>query len=86
MIEEVCSANELSFLGWRLVPTDPSTLGEAAEAAMPSIWQFFVKAPSRLEDDGDRDGFERTLYLVRRRFVAERERQGLLWGDDDDEM
>ncbi|GMI26719.1 hypothetical protein TeGR_g7219, partial [Tetraparma gracilis] len=86
MIEEVCSANELSFLGWRLVPTDPSTLGEAAEAAMPSIWQFFVKAPSRLEDDGDRDGFERTLYLVRRRFVVERERQGLLWGDDDDEM
>jgi glutamate synthase (ferredoxin) len=83
MIQEVCENNELEFLGWREVPTDPSVLGELARAAMPSIWQFFVKAPARLSnDDEERDGFERTLYLVRRRFGVELERLGL---DSDDE-
>jgi len=84
LIQDVCEANELGFLGWREVPVDPSVLGETARAAMPSIWQFFVKAPSRLDDDDDdRDGFERTLYLVRRRFGVERRRRGLVWDDDE---
>lgn len=43
------------------------------------MWQLFVKAPKRLKDDSDRDGFERTLYLVRRRFDVEIRRQGLVW-------
>lgn len=83
MIEDVCASNELGFLGWREVPVDPSVLGEMAREAMPSIWQFFVKAPTRLADDDDRDGFERTLYLVRRRFGVERRRRGLVWEDDE---
>jgi len=84
MIESVCTANELEFLGWREVPVDPSVLGEMARQAMPSIWQFFVKVPKRLKNDDDgRDGFERTLYLVRRRFDVERKRLGLVWDDDD---
>lgn len=85
LIEEVCERNELDFVGWREVPTDPSVLGETARAAMPSIWQFFVKAPARLaDDDEDREGFERTLYLVRRRFGVEREARGLVWDDGDE--
>jgi len=87
MIEEVCKSNELDFLGWREVPVDPSVLGYLARDACPSIWQFFVKAPKRLNnDDKSRDGFERTLYLVRRRFDVERRKRGLFWDDDDNEL
>lgn len=87
MIEDVCQANELEFLGWRKVPVDPSVLGEMAYAARPSIWQFFVNAPERQSSvDVDRDGFERTLYLVRRRFGVERRLRGLEWDDDDGEV
>ena len=87
VMEEVCKANELDFLGWREVPTDPTVLGELARNAMPSIWQFFVKAPSRLSDsDEARDAFERTLYLVRRRFDVELKNQGLVWDDDDGDV
>lgn len=84
MIEEVCNANELEFIGWREVPVDENVLGPLALDAMPSIWQFFVKSPKRLtNDDSDRDGFERTLYLVRRRFGVERRLRGLVWEDDE---
>lgn len=87
VIEDVCRANELEFLGWREVPVNPSVLGEMARNAQPSIWQFFVKAPARLDyDDDARDGFERTLYLVRRRFDVERKLRGLVWEDGDGEV
>lgn len=83
-IEAVCTANELDFLGWREVPINPDVLGPMARAGMPSVWQFFVKSPKRLDnDDDDRDGFERTLYLVRRRFSVELKKAGLEWDDDD---
>lgn len=83
-IEKVCEANELEFLGWREVPVDPSVLGPLARASMPSVWQFFVRSPKRLDnDDRERDGFERTLYLVRRRFSVELKGAGLEWDDDD---
>ncbi|GMI02172.1 hypothetical protein TrVE_jg2069 [Triparma verrucosa] len=79
VIEDVCRQNELTVLGWREVPVDETVLGPAAREAVPSMWQLFVKAPKRLKDDEDRDGFERTLYLVRRRFDVEIRRQGLVW-------
>ena len=86
-IENVLEANELTLLGWREVPVDPSVLGPMARNSMPSIWQFFVKAPKRLSnDDESRDGFERTLYLVRRRFSVELRSAGLVWDDDDSEV
>ncbi|VEU43198.1 unnamed protein product [Pseudo-nitzschia multistriata] len=85
VIEKVCKDNELGWLGWREVPTDPSVLGPLALASMPSVWQFIVKAPERLSDGDDeaRDGFERTLYLVRRRIAVELKKAGLEWDDDD---
>eukprot|EP01082_Thalassiosira_pseudonana_P009607 g8482.t1.1.5e17418a g8482 g8482.t1 contig3:198870-203696(-) len=87
VIESVCKANELDFMGWREVPVDPSTLGPNARAVVPSMWQMFVKAPQRLEDDEEtRDGFERTLYLVRRRIAVELKNNGLTWDDDDGEV
>jgi glutamate synthase (ferredoxin) len=88
VVEEVCAQNELGFAGWREVPVDPSVLGEMARNAQPSIWQFFVKAPERLKgkdkEDKEHDGFERTLYLVRRRFPVELRNQGLLDEDAQD--
>lgn len=86
VIQQVCEANELGFIGWREVPVDESTLGPMARDVVPSMWQFFVKAPERLEDTDDaRDGFERTLYLVRRRFDVALKEAGLVWGDDQSE-
>lgn len=86
-IEQVLKNNELELLGWREVPVDPDVLGPMARDAMPSIWQLFVKAPERLANDDDvRDGFERTLYLVRRRFSVELREAGLTWDDDDGEV
>jgi glutamate synthase (ferredoxin) len=96
VIESVCTANQLDFIGWREVPTDPSVLGELALKAMPSIWQFFVQAPSSEKQsqsknnvdknsDDYRDGFERTLYLVRRRFSVELKNRGLEWNKNGDE-
>jgi glutamate synthase (ferredoxin) len=86
VIENVCKANELDFLGWREVPVDPSALGPQAREAVPSMWQMFVKAPKRLDDDEEsRDGFERTLYLVRRRILVELEKAGLKWDDANSE-
>ena len=80
VIERVCEKNELQFVGWRQVPVDPTVLGEMARQAQPSVWQFFVKAPERLgvDDNDQRDAFERTLYLVRRRFPVELRKKGLL--------
>jgi glutamate synthase (NADPH/NADH) large chain len=50
-------------LGWRDVPTDNSSLGEAAKAAEPVIRQLFIvpKAPI-----ADPESFERRLYVLRR--------------------
>ena len=87
VIEAVCKANELDFIGWREVPVDNSVLGPMARDVVPSMWQFFVKAPERLDnDDESRDGFERTLYLVRRRFDVECKKRGLVWDDPASEV
>jgi len=85
VMEKVALENELVWLGWREVPTNPEVLGPMARAAMPSVWQFFVKPAQRLSDGDNEahDGFERTLYLVRRRFAVELAKQGLEWDDDD---
>jgi glutamate synthase (ferredoxin) len=86
VVRRVCEANDLVFMGWREVPVDYDVLGPQAEKSAPSIWQLFVKAPSRLEDTEDaRDGFERTLYLVRRRIAVELKAAGLLKRKDGSE-
>ena len=47
VIESVCKSNELDFIGWREVPVDNDALGPMARDVVPSMWQFFVKAPER---------------------------------------
>lgn len=49
--------------GWRHVPVNTAVLGEKANATRPEIEQILI----RCEKDLDREGFERELYIIRRR-------------------
>lgn len=51
----------LAFLGWREVPTDPSSLGAVARDSRPAVWQCFVHGGSL-----QGDALERRLYVARR--------------------
>jgi glutamate synthase (ferredoxin) len=53
-----------SVLGWRLVPTDNSTLGASAKASQPVIEQVFVSRGKEVNDDLE---FERKLCIIRKR-------------------
>ena len=63
ILEEELARETLTLVGWRVVPTDTSTLGEIAKGNLPSIEQVFVDAPSGWRN---RD-LERRLYMARRR-------------------
>jgi len=67
-IEEIAAEEGLTVLGWRDVPTDPSSLGATALSVMPSFSQLFVAAAS-----GRVVGMalERLAFCLRKR--AERE-------------
>ncbi len=65
--EAVVAEHGQTFLGWRTVPVNPSTLGKTALACMPCIRQVFIQKSADLTDDM---AFERRLYLIRK--VAER--------------
>ncbi len=45
-IAEIAAEEGLTVLGWRDVPTDPTTLGQTARAVMPHFSQVFVSASS----------------------------------------
>ena len=63
ILEEELARETLTLVGWRLVPTDISTLGEIAKGNLPGIEQVFVNAPPGWRN---RD-LERRLYMARRR-------------------
>jgi glutamate synthase domain-containing protein 2/glutamate synthase domain-containing protein 1/glutamate synthase domain-containing protein 3 len=52
------------LLGWREVPVDETQTGDVAAACRPAIRQLFVGAGPA--EEGDRDAFERKLYVIRR--------------------
>ena len=56
-----------TFLGWRAVPVNPSTLGKTSRACMPYICQAFIQKSNDMADD---TAFERRLYLIRK--IAEK--------------
>lgn len=67
-IEEIAAEEGLTVLGWRDVPTDPSSLGATALSAMPTFAQIFIAS------SGSRVlgmGLERLAFCLRKR--AERE-------------
>jgi glutamate synthase (NADPH) large chain len=59
----------LIVAGWRELPTDPAACGAEALKTLPTIVQLFVNAPADL----DEAGFNRKLFMARRR--AERARE-----------
>ena len=63
ILEEELARETLSVVGWRVVPTDTSILGDIAAGNLPGIEQVFVDAPPGWRK---RD-LERRLYMARRR-------------------
>ncbi|HTR69106.1 MAG TPA: glutamate synthase large subunit [Mycobacteriales bacterium] len=59
-IEAIVTEEDLQVIGWREVPTDPSSLGATALSVMPRFRQLFVAA----------DGVEAAMVLERRAFCA----------------
>src|SRR5262249_14375604 len=54
--------------GWRDVPTDNSPVGPTARRTEPVVRQFFIgkgSVPEHMDSDGL--GFERKLYVIRKR-------------------
>jgi len=63
VINEELERETMGVVGWRIVPTDHSVLGDLAATGVPQIEQVFVNAPSGWRK---RD-VERRLYMARRR-------------------
>ena len=70
LFEIIIKKENLEFLGWRNVPTDPSVIGQKALDSMPYIMQGFVKRPSNVEKGLP---FDRKLYIARRVFEQSNE-------------
>jgi glutamate synthase (NADPH) large chain len=62
IIEQNITYFGLSLLGYRMVPTDNSMIGEAAKNTEPSIQQIFIAKPAGM----DQDVFERKLFILRK--------------------
>ena len=64
IIEKVAKDEGQPILGWRLVPTDNSSLSQDPEimATEPAHWQGFFSRPKGLSDDE----YERQIYVMRR--------------------
>jgi glutamate synthase domain-containing protein 2/glutamate synthase domain-containing protein 1/glutamate synthase domain-containing protein 3 len=75
LLERTVRAEGQRLIGWRDVPVSPEHAGETADACRPVIRQLFVGAPPELE--GDRDAFERKLYVIRRICELTAEEPGL---------
>ena len=72
-IEAALRGRGLEPLAWRVVPTDPSALGEQALASMPRIEQLLTRRPPEM----DEETFERALFLARK--AAERAASEAAW-------
>jgi glutamate synthase (NADPH/NADH) large chain len=62
LMEQVLRDQGLNVVGWRVVPTDSSVLGEIALEALPRIEQVFIDAPACDEDE-----LSTKLFVARRK-------------------
>ena len=65
VIEALATQNSLRFLGWCVVPTDPSIIGPRALATLPTIWQCFFGPTGKTED------LESSLFRLRKQVEAQ---------------
>ena len=73
MFERIVAEEGQTFLGWRRIRTDSSSLGDGARSVEPVMWHAMVGRADGL----DADRFERKLYVIRKRFENEIENSGL---------
>jgi glutamate synthase (ferredoxin) len=76
--EQIVQSEGQTFLGWRTVPTNSSSLGDTARSCEPFIRQIFIGRNKNLSDDL---AFERKLYVIRKRAYNEIRASGLDGGD-----
>jgi glutamate synthase (ferredoxin) len=62
IVEQVAVAENLTVLGWRVVPVQPHLLGVQARENQPQIEQVFVASVDKSGDE-----LERQLYITRRK-------------------
>lgn len=67
LVESIIRKRELRLLGWRIVPTDSSHLGDKAAATQPNIRQVLIGKPPHLTAAE----FERALYICRKEIERE---------------
>jgi glutamate synthase (NADPH/NADH) large chain len=76
-IERIAAEEGLTVLGWREVPTDPSSLGTTSRSTMPHFSQLFVADAGGAAGEGSAAGGRSGIELDRPAFVlrkrAERE-------------
>ncbi len=81
-IERIVGEEGQLLLGWRDVPTDDSQLGPRAVAAEPIFKQVFIGRSDAVftgssDAVADDDGFERKLYVIRKRIEHDVDALGL---------
>ncbi len=74
IFERIVAEEGQTFLGWRRIQTDNSSLGETARAVEPAMFHAFIGRGPKV---ADADAFERKLYVIRKRFENEIEKSGL---------
>src|SRR5262245_4055268 len=67
LFKTIADEEGVSVLGWRAVPSDNSAIGPSARATQPVFEQVFIGAPKPVRTAAERQQFERTLYIVRKR-------------------
>jgi glutamate synthase domain-containing protein 2/glutamate synthase domain-containing protein 1/glutamate synthase domain-containing protein 3 len=72
-LEEALRGRGLDPVAWRVVPTDPTALGEQAVASMPRIEQLLIRRPPAM----DEETFERELFLARK--ASDRAAEAAQW-------
>ncbi|CAA9301990.1 Ferredoxin-dependent glutamate synthase [uncultured Coleofasciculus sp.] len=78
IVEDVLRGENLTVLGWRVVPVQESVLGRQARENQPQIEQVIVASQNLRGDE-----LERALYKARRRISKALELNGTLkWSDD----
>ena len=68
LFQRIVSEEGVEVIGWRVVPTDNSLLGETAKAGEPLVRQIFFRRNAACPDE---DAFNRKLYVVKQRALHE---------------
>ncbi|MGH9363061.1 MAG: glutamate synthase subunit alpha, partial [Thermoanaerobaculia bacterium] len=74
LLEGIAAEEGQRVIGWRDVPADSGAIGWLARKSEPVMRQLFI---GRGPTAGDDDGFERKLYVIRKRVERAAEEAGL---------